>query len=125
MLRDFKGDRAIELGDTLVIPFKRRNILVEGSVFAPGSYPYNPAFGVDEYLSLAGGRSRNAQSLEDVKVVTPGGETKEYRPDLKIEPGSSVVVPERTFSRSEVVQIILSAAGILLSGAAVVIAARK
>ena len=125
MLRDFKGDRAIELGDTLVIPFKRRNILVEGSVFAPGSYPYNPAFGIDEYLSLAGGRSRNAQSLEDVKVVTPSGETKEYRPDLKIEPGSSVVVPERTFSRSEVVQIILSAAGILLSGAAVVIAAKK
>jgi hypothetical protein len=35
------------------------------------------------------------------------------------------VVPERTFSRSEVVQIILSAAGILLSGAAVVIASRR
>jgi protein involved in polysaccharide export with SLBB domain len=125
MLRDFKGDRAIELGDTLVIPFKRRNILVEGSVFAPGSYPYNPAFGIDQYLSLAGGRSRNAQSLEDVKVVTPSGETREYRPDLKIEPGSSVVVPERNFSRPEVVQIFLGIAGVVLSGVAVVLAARK
>jgi protein involved in polysaccharide export with SLBB domain len=125
MLRDFRADRPVELGDTLVIPFKRRNILVEGAVFAPGSYPYNPSFGVEQYLSLAGGRSRNAQSLDNVKVVTPNGETKEYRPDLKIDPGSSLVVPERSFSRSEVVQIVLSAAGILLSGVAVVIAARK
>jgi protein involved in polysaccharide export with SLBB domain len=125
MLRDFKADRPVELGDTLVIPFKRRNILVEGAVFAPGSYPYNPAFGVDQYLSLAGGRSRNAQPVDEVKVVTPNGETKEYRPDLRIEPGSSLVVPERNFSRSEVVQILLGAAGIVLSGVAVVMAARK
>jgi protein involved in polysaccharide export with SLBB domain len=98
MLRDFKADRAVELGDTLVVPFK----LVEGAVFAPGSYPYNPGFGIEQYLSLAGGRSRSAQSLDDVKLVTPNGESKEYRPDLKIEPGSSLVVPERNFSRSEV-----------------------
>ena len=125
MLRDFKADRAVELGDTLVIPFKRRNVLVEGAVFAPGSYPYNPTFGVEQYLSLAGGRSRNAQSLDNVKLVTTNGETKEYRPDLKIDPGSSLVVPERNFSRTEVVQILLGAAGIILSGVAVVIAARK
>ena len=125
MLRDFKADRTVELGDTLVIPFKRRNVLVEGAVFAPGAYPYNPTFGVEQYLSLAGGRSRNAQSLDSVKVVTTNGETKEYRPDLKIDPGSSLVVPERTFSRSEVVQILMGAAGIILSGVAVVIAARK
>jgi len=125
MLRDFTADRAVELGDTLFIPFKRRNILVEGSVFAPGAYPYNPGFGIEQYLSLAGGRSRNAQSLEDVKVITPSGETKDYSADVKVEPGSSVVVPERTFSRSEMVQILLGAAGIILSGVAVVIAARK
>jgi len=125
MLRDFKADRAIELGDTLVVPFKRRNVLVEGAVFAPGSYPYNPTFGVEQYLSLAGGRGRNAQSLDSVKLVMPNGEMKEYRPDLKIDPGSSLVVPERNFSRTELVQILLGAAGIILSGVAVVIAARK
>jgi protein involved in polysaccharide export with SLBB domain len=125
MLRDFKADRPVELGDTLVIPFKRRNILVEGSVFAPGSYPYNPDFGIEHYLSLAGGRSRNAQSLDNVKLVTPTGETKEFRPDLKIDPGSTLVVPERNFTRPELVQILLGVAGILLSGVAIVIAARK
>jgi polysaccharide biosynthesis/export protein len=125
MVRDLRADLPIELGDTLVIPFKRRNILVEGAVLAPGSYPHHPGFGIEQYLSLAGGRSRNAQSLDSVKLITPNGETKDFKPDLKIEPGSSLVVAERNFSRSEVVQIVISAAGVILSGVAVVIAARR
>jgi len=125
MLRDFKADYPVELGDTLVVPFKRRNILVEGAVFAPGAYPYNPSFGVEQYLSLAGGRNRFAQSLSEVKVVNPNGEMKSFDPSVKVEPGSSLVVPERNFSRSEIVQIVLGAAGIVLSGVAVVIAAKR
>jgi protein involved in polysaccharide export with SLBB domain len=125
MLRDLKADIPVELGDTLVVPFKRRNILVEGAVFNPGSYPYNPNYAIDQYLALAGGRNRFAQSVSDVRVVTPQGQTLDYRPDLKVEPGSSVVVPERNFSRSEVVQIMLSIASLVVSGVAVVIAARK
>jgi protein involved in polysaccharide export with SLBB domain len=125
MLKDLKADVPVELGDTLVVPFKRRNVLVEGAVFKPGEYPYNPNYGIPQYLSLAGGRNRFARSLSDVRVVAPNGETKEYEPDLKLEPGSSVVVPERNFSRAEVVQILLSAASIIVSGVAVVIAARR
>jgi protein involved in polysaccharide export with SLBB domain len=94
-------------------------------VFAPGSYPYNPSFGIEQYVALAGGRSRNAQSIESVRVILPAGETKDFRPDLQVEPGSSVIVPEKTFSRSEVAQLVLGAAGIVLSGVAVAIAARK
>ena len=118
-------DRPVALGDTLVIPFKRRNILVQGAVFTPGSYPYNPTFGIEQYLALAGGRNRFAQSLSDVRVITPDGETRKYKRDLEIEPGSSLVVPERNFSRSEIVQIVLSAAGIIVSSVAVVLAAQN
>jgi polysaccharide biosynthesis/export protein len=125
MLRDLKVDRPVALGDTLVIPFKRRNILVQGAVFTPGSYPYNPTFGIEQYLALAGGRNRFAQSLSDVRVITPDGETRKFKRDLAIEPGSSLVVPERNFSRSEVVQIVLGAAGVLVSGVAVVLASQR
>jgi polysaccharide export outer membrane protein len=125
MLHDLRADTPIELGDTLVVPFKRRNILVEGAVFRPGSYPYNPSYGVEQYLSLAGGRNRFAQSLSDVRVISPHGETIDFKSDLKVEPGSSVVVPERNFSRSEVVQIMLGVASLVVSGVAVVLAARK
>ncbi len=125
VLRDLKADRPIELGDTVVVPFKRRNVLVEGAVFRPGEYPYNPTFGVAQYLSLAGGRNRFAKPVDDVRLVTPNGEMKEYRTELKIEPGSTLVVPERNFSRSEVVQIILGIATVVVSGVAVVLAAGK
>jgi protein involved in polysaccharide export with SLBB domain len=119
MLRDLRADRPVELGDTLVVPFKRRSIMVEGSVFRPGPYPYNPNYRIGQYLSLAGGTNRNAQPITAVRVISPNGETREYDPELKIEPGSSLVVPERTFSRAEVVQIIISA------GVALAITAKK
>jgi protein involved in polysaccharide export with SLBB domain len=125
ILRDLTADRPIALGDTLVVPFKRRNILVEGAVFSPGAYPYNPAHGIEHYLALAGGLNRFAKSLSNVRVVEPNGTMIDYHPDLQLEPGSSVVVPERNFSRAEVVQILISIAGVVVSGTAVMIAARR
>ena len=125
MLRDFSADKAVELGDTIVIPFKRPNVLVEGAVFRPGPYPYNPNFNVEQYLALAGGPNRFAQDTSNVYMVTPDGQTKEFAPELKVEPGASLVVPERNFSRSEVVAIILAGAGLLLSAATIWITLRK
>jgi protein involved in polysaccharide export with SLBB domain len=124
MLRDLRADRPIELGDTLVVPFKRRNILVQGAVFSPGLYPYNPSYGIEQYLALAGGPNRFAQSVSAVRVVTPNGATRRFDRNLEVEAGSSLVVPERNFSRSELVQIAISVASVLVSGVAVVLAAR-
>jgi polysaccharide export outer membrane protein len=125
MLRDLSADRPVELGDTVVIPFRRPNVLVEGAVFKPGPYPYNPTYGVQQYLALAGGLNRFAQDIDSVYLVTPTGEMKEFSRDLKVEPGASLVVPERNFSRSEVVAIILAGAGILLSAVTIFITLRK
>ena len=125
MVRDFTADKPVELGDTIVVPFKRDSILIEGAVFKPGPYPYNPTYGVGQYLAMAGGLNRFAQSIDDVYLVTSKGETKEFSPDLKVEPGSSLVVPERNFSRSEVVALILAGAGLLLSAATIFITLRK
>jgi protein involved in polysaccharide export with SLBB domain len=125
MLRDLKADKAVELGDTIVVPFRRANVLIEGAVFKPGPYPYNPNYNVEQYLALAGGPNRFAQSTDNVYLVTPNGETKEFAPNLKVEPGASLVVPERNFSRSEVVAIILAGAGLLLTGVTIWITLRK
>jgi protein involved in polysaccharide export with SLBB domain len=125
MLKDLKADRPVQLGDTLVVPFKRRNILVEGAVFAPGPYPYNPKFGVEQYLALAGGRNRYALELDEVRLVTSNGETKMFRKDLQVEPGSALVVPERNFTRAELVGIGLSVGTILLAVATLFVTAKK
>ena len=94
-------------------------------MFKPGPYPYNPTYKVEQYLALAGGPNRFAQSTDNVYLVTPAGETKEFAPDLKVEPGASLVVPERNFSRSEVVALILAGAGSLLSAATIFVTLRK
>jgi protein involved in polysaccharide export with SLBB domain len=125
MLKDLKADRPVQLGDTLVVPFKRRSILVQGAVFAPGPYPFNPTFGVEQYLALAGGRNRYALELDEVRLVTSNGETTMFRKDLQVEPGSALVVPERNFTRAELVGIGLSVSGILIAVATLYVTARK
>ncbi len=125
MLRDLEADRPVELGDTLVIPFKRQSVLVQGAVFAPGAYPYNPNYGIDQYLSLAGGPNRFGKSVKSVRVIGPSGETRGYSRDLEIEPGSQLVIPEKSFSSPEIVQIVISVASVLISGVAVMLAARN
>src|SRR5262249_5191033 len=59
--RDFAADKPIEMGDSLVVPYKRRSVVVEGAVFRPNAYPYNPKFNVLDYVAGAGGETRFAQ----------------------------------------------------------------
>ncbi len=125
MLRDQKADVPVELGDTLVVPFRRQSVLVQGAVFAPGAYPYNPNYGVDQYVAMAGGPNRFGKSVKSVRVIGPDGKTRDYARDLKIAPGSSLVIPERSFSSPEIVQIFISVASVFISGVAVVLAARR
>jgi len=125
MRQDGTANQTLQLGDTFVVPFSRRDILVQGAVFAPGRYPFNPTLTLEQYIALAGGRNRFAKPLSDVRLVTPDGKTHAFDARLQVEPGSSVVVAERDFSRAEVVQLVLGAASVIVSGVAVVIAARR
>jgi protein involved in polysaccharide export with SLBB domain len=123
--RDFTADRPIEMGDSVVVPYKRRSVLVEGAVFRPSQYPFNPKFNLMDYVAGAGGQTRFAQGKDEIRLITPTGQTVPYAADLKVGPGDTIVVPERNFSRSEVVQLIMGGAGLLVSGIALVIAARR
>jgi len=107
------------------VPYKRRSVLVEGAVFRPNVYPFNPKFNARDYVAGAGGETRFAQNLDNAKLITPTGKEMPFSDQLKVNPGDTIVVPERNFSRSEVVQLVMGGVGILLSGAALYIAARK
>ena len=123
--RDFSKDKPIKMNDTIVIPPMKYSISVEGAVTRAGFYPYNPSFGIHQYLALAGGRSRTARDLDDVRLIRPDGTTHPYAHDLKLDPGDSILVPERNFTRGEMVQIGLTVAGLVLSGVAVTLAATR
>ncbi len=123
--RDFSADRSIAMGDTIVVPPMRYSILVEGAVSRAGLYTFNPSFGVAEYIAHAGGRTRSARDLDEVKLIKPSGSIVEYRGGLKLQPGDAILVPERNFTRPEIVQIAIAAAGLVLSGVAITIAATR
>jgi polysaccharide export outer membrane protein len=123
--RDFRKDRPVRIGDTIVVPFKRRSVTVEGAVMRSGSFQFNPHFGLREYLANAGGVSRNAQDTEEIRVIGDDGKVRTFADDLKVRPGDTIVVPERAFSRSEVVQLVMSGAGIILSAAALTYAVTR
>jgi protein involved in polysaccharide export with SLBB domain len=123
--RDLKADKAIAIGDTIVIPPMQYSVMVEGAVGRAGLYNYNPLFGIPEYIAHAGGATRTAKDLDDVRLIEANGSTHEYKPGMKPQPGDAILVPERNYSRSEVAQLVLAGAGLLLSGVAIVLAARR
>jgi len=123
--RDFTADRPIEMGDSFVVPYKRRSVLSKAlsSGLMPIRTTRNSTYAITS--PTAGGETRFAQTVDNVKLITPTGKTFDFNEQLKVGPGDTIVVPERNFSRSEVVQLIMGGVGILLSGAALYIAARK
>lgn len=123
--RDFSADKPIQMGDTIVIPPMQYSVLVEGAVMRAGLYNYNPAFGIAEYIAHAGGRSRTARDLDDVKLIDANGNTHDFQRGAKPAPGDAILVPERNFSRAEVAQLVLAGASVLLAGIAVTLAATR
>lgn len=123
--RDFHADLPIAMGDTIVIPPMQYSILVEGAVARAGLYNYNPVFGVQEYIAHAGGRTHNAKDIEDVRLIDTNGGTRAYKTGIKLSPGDAILVPERNWSRSEIVQLALAGAGLVLSGIAVAFAVTR
>jgi protein involved in polysaccharide export with SLBB domain len=123
--RDFSADRPIKPDDTIVVPPLRYSVLVEGAVARAGLYNYNPTFGVSEYIAHAGGRTRTARDLDEVQLIDTSGRTRPFHPGVKPSPGDAILVPERNFSRSEVAQLIIAGASLVVSGIAVTIAATR
>lgn len=123
--RDFSADKPVQMGDVIVVPAMRHSILVEGAVVRGGLYPYNPNFGISQYLMSAGGRTRNAEGLDEVRLVRPDGKTFSFDSAARVAPGDTIMVPERKYSRGEVIQLVMAGAGLLLSGVAITLAATR
>lgn len=123
--RDLSADRKISIGDTIVVPPMQFAVLVEGAVARAGLYNYNPSYGIAEYIARAGGRTRTARDLDDAVLIDANGATHPFRASTKPTPGDAILVPERNYSRSEVAQLVLAGASVVLGGIAVALAATR
>ena len=123
--RDFRADVRLEMGDQVSVPFKRHSVAVSGAVMKPGVFQFNPKLSIEQYIANAGGTTKMAQGRGNIRVVTTEGQVKEYKKNPIIEPGDTIVVPERTFSPGEWVQILISIASLAIATAAIVLSAKK
>jgi len=121
--RDMKADREVRIGDIVNVPYQRRAIMIEGAVVRPGIYQFNPRLRVLDYIAIAGGPSKMAQDTDSYRLVSPQGKTVAIDAKTGVQPGDTLVVPERHFSRAEVTQIIISAVGLAIMSTAVVFTA--
>jgi protein involved in polysaccharide export with SLBB domain len=120
VLRDFSADRPVVVGDSIVIPEKRRGVVVEGAVLHPGIVPFKPEFRATEYIDFAGGPAKDARGRSSYRLIGWDGHNKKLTDGSVIEPGDSILVPQRSFSRSEVVQLVLGGVGLLVTSATLV-----
>jgi len=86
--------------DHVFYPSFNDNVFVVGSVSQGGSFPYNPNLKVQEYVVMAG--PTPAARIKTAKVMTPDG--KIHRADNKtsINPGDTIIVPEKKVTLSNI-----------------------
>lgn len=85
-------------GDTIYVA-RAEHVYVFGQVKAPGSYPIKSDTTVLQALSLAGGVTPNA-AMNRIKIVrVVDGQKKEIKVKLTdlVQPGDTIMVPERYF----------------------------
>jgi protein involved in polysaccharide export with SLBB domain len=100
-------DFSIENGDKFVVPYAPAAINVVGAVYDQNAFLFERGRALGYYLRIAGGANRNADwahafviradgSVVSRKHPEESGFWKESFTDLRLNPGDTIVVPEKT-----------------------------
>jgi polysaccharide biosynthesis/export protein len=109
-LKSWEGtprDIAVRAGDRLIIPKKPSYVMVEGQVFNPTAVAFRPGKSAKWYLSQAGGPT-NLANKRAIFVIRADGTVIGHGSTLflgnnlgeSLEPGDTVVVPEKVLGGS-------------------------
>lgn len=90
----------------LFFPTTEERIFVLGAVNTPGPLPFNPNYGVRQYLTLAGGMTKLAKNRK-IYIVNSLGKIIEIRQKLEMNPGDTIVVPERYLAPESFLSLVL------------------
>lgn len=80
-------------GDNMFHPTVDDNVYVMGSVLQPGAFPFEPNFSYKEYVSLAGATEKS--KMKSIKIVRRNGEKIVATASAVINPGDTIVVPQK------------------------------
>lgn len=95
-------------GDSeIFFPSFEERVFVLGAVAKPGPYPYSPYYNVRQYLTQAGGFTKLAKSKENMYIISSLGEKIKANDSSDINPGDTIIVPERYMRPETLVQLVL------------------
>ena len=97
LLRDNDESENILLSrnDRILIPRASRTVTVSGQVANPSAFLHNPAYGVQDYIRLAGGFSKTAQAKNVRLIKGKTGKWIDADREQPVEPGDTILVPEK------------------------------
>ncbi len=117
-----QDDVVLEPGDQISIPQQPTTVTILGSVRNSSSVVHRPGLGIDDYLRQAGGMTEDADKSA-LYVVRADGSTESSWLKLKdIQPGDTIVIPQKTEAKTRPLPFWQSIAGIFASLATAAVA---
>lgn len=98
----------------LFYPSYDARIFVLGGVEKPGPYSYNPYYDIRQYVTLAGGTTRLAKPGK-IKLLTSKGKKVRADTETELNPGDTIIVPERYMAPENFVTLVLGVATSVVS----------
>jgi protein involved in polysaccharide export with SLBB domain len=106
--------------DNIFFPAYEDRVFVIGAVRVPGAFDFNQNYTLRQYLTLAGGTTTMAKNKK-IKVITVAGQNYQAKDgdyDRVINPGDTIVVPEKSIPSSFYIGLLPTIASLGLSAAA-------
>ncbi len=106
--------------DNIFYPAYENRVFVIGAVRAPGAFEFNQYYTLRQYLTLAGGTTIMAKNGQ-IKVLTADGKSfkaKNGNYDRVVNPGDTIVIPEKQVPTSFYIGLLPTIASLGLSAAA-------
>ena len=108
-------DIALQDGDNFIVPSVPATVDIVGAVYDQNSFLFTPHGKVEDYLHMAGGPSRDADRKHEflihadgkvVSYVSGKGLWSDNFNSMRVYPGDSIIVPEKTFKPGALFELI-------------------
>lgn len=88
-------DIMLKEGDRIVVPETEYTVTIQGSVMFPNAVTYVPGKPLSYYINAAGGYAQNAKRSKVYAIYMNGSAASSKKASFRIEPGCTIIVPEK------------------------------
>lgn len=99
---------------SLFFPSYEERVFVIGAVAKPGPYSYSPYYDLRQYLTIAGGATKLAKPERTWRVIMTDGKKKRGEYDTSVNPGDTIVIPERYLPPESWLSLVLGTSSAVL-----------